>query len=151
MSNHACIILKAAGLMVQHEFKAAETLIYPGHLIEASAAGSSGIDACLRDNRASTVGAPVIVAIENDYLGGTKDTVYANGDIVYGRALTPGSEVQVRLAAAAAAVVFNDSLTRQGDGRVKKAAAADEIIGVALEAVDNSGGATDVFIRMRAR
>ncbi len=118
------------------------------HLTTAAAAGPSS---CLRDNRASTVGAPVIVAIENEYLGGTKDTVYANGDTVYGRALIPGSEFQGRLAAAAAAIVVNDSLTRDGDGMLKKAAAADEIVAIALEAVDNSAGGTQVFIHARAR
>lgn len=154
MSLHKCIIVKAAGLMVQHEFVAGEAGIYPGHLLEqtTAAAASAGPQTALRDNRASTVGGPVIVAIENPYLPpGTKDTVYASGDTVYGRAVVPGSEYQARLAPNAAAIVVNDSLTRDGDGMLKKAAAADEIVAVALEAVNNSAGGTQVFILVRAR
>jgi len=157
MSNHNSIITKGAGHALQFESKAAEAGIYPGMLVERSADGSF-----LKCNSNGT-SALNLVAIENSINGKDKDTVYANGETVYARALTPGMEVQVKLAASAAAVVYGDLLTCDGDGGVKKAVAFAQAGGdgavtlpsvplyKAIEAVDNSANAASaVFILAQA-
>ena len=141
------IITLARGAGIQREGKAGEAGIYPGHLLETSAA-----DTFLRLNNAASVGAPILVAVENMYLApGTKDTVYAVNDNVYAVAVTNGMQFQARIAAAAVAIVIGDQLVSDGDGGLKKAGAAEEVIAEALEAVDNSGGGSSVLIEVRAR
>lgn len=148
MSAENCIITKARGNGIQHEGKAGEAGIYPGHLLETSAARTF-----LRLNNAASVGAPILVALENMYLTpGTVDTVYAVNDNVYACAVSNGMEFQARLAPSAAAIVVGDQVVSDGDGGVKKAGAAEEVIGEALEAVDNSANAaTSVRLKIRAR
>jgi hypothetical protein len=155
MSAHNSIIILGAGRALQFEAKANEAGIYPGHLVERSSDTTF-----LRCNANGTAAAPLI-AIENSINGKDKDTVYANGETVYARALVPGMEVQVKVAPSASAIVYGDLLTPDGDGGVKKAVAASQLgSGVytytpasvsmfrAIEAVDNSANAaTSVFIK----
>jgi len=145
MSAHNSIIILGAGRALQFESKAAEAGIYPGMIVEQSADGSF-----LKSNvTGAGVDGPLLIAIENSINGKTKDDVYANGETVYARGLVTGMEVQVKLAAAATAVVYNDMLEINGDGGVTK-----RTVGVAkfraLEAVDNSAGGSAVFIKARA-
>lgn len=157
MSSQASIILLGAGRALQFESKAAEAGIYPGMIVERSADGSF-----LKCNANGTA-ALALIAIENSINGKDKDTVYANGETVYARALVPGMEVQVKVAASAAAIVYGDLLTPDGDGGVKKATAfsqsgttpfavtaASVPMFKAIEAIDNSGGGTAVFIKAQA-
>jgi hypothetical protein len=144
MSAHNSIIILGAGRALQFESKAGETNIFPGLFVEQSAANTF-----LRSNvTGAGVDGPLIIAIENSINGKDKDTVYANGETVYARALVTGMEVQCKLPASASAIVFNDMLEINGDGHVIK-----RNIGVAklraLEAVDNSAGASPVFIMAR--
>ena len=157
MSNHACIIILGAGHALQFESKAAEAGIYPGMLVEQSADGS------FLKNNANGTPTLNLIAIENSINGKDKDTVYANGETVYARAVAPGMIVQGKLAASAAAIAYGDILTGDGDGGLKKAVAASQLgtptfvvtpashpLYKAVEAVDNSGGATAVFIKVQA-
>lgn len=150
------IILLGAGRALQFEGKAAEAGIYPGMIVERTSATTFS-----KCNANGTVALPLI-AIENNINGKTKDDVYANGETVYARALVSGMEVQGKLAASADAIVFGDLLTPDGDGGLKKSVAASQsgttpfaVVNAsvsmfkALEAVDNSGGATAVFIKVQ--
>lgn len=157
MSTHNSIIIKGAGRAIQFEAKAAEAGIYPGHLVEASS------DTTFLRCNANGVDAEPLIVIENSINGKDKDTVYANGETVYARSLVPGMEVQAKLAPSAAAVVYGDLLTPDGDGGVKKAVAFSQLgtptfvvtpasvpMFKAIEAVDNSANAaTSVFIKVR--
>ncbi len=153
MSLHESIIILGAGKALQFEAKAAEAGIYPGHIVEESAAGSF-----LRCNSAGT-DALTLVAIENSINGKTKDDVYANGETVYARALVPGMIIQAKVAAAADAIVYGDKLELDGDGGVRKQTAIDQgppvveagvVKFIAKEAVDNSAGGAAVFIMAQA-
>jgi len=71
----------------------------------------------------------------------------------------PGEEVHALVAAAAPAIAIGDALESAGDGTVRKVVAraattsaqTNSIIGIALEAVDNSGGGTPVRIVMEVQ
>jgi hypothetical protein len=95
-------------------------------------------------------------AFENELAGKTITDQYAIGDQVLCMVCAPGAEVLMVLAASAAAIVIGDYLESAGDGTVRLGvadAATDTaqrraIVGMALEAVDNSGGGTEVFIKV---
>lgn len=72
--------------------------------------------------------------------GSPIDVPYANNDRLYYGALDPGAEFYALVAAGAAAIVKGDSLEFNG-GYLRKATTG-VVKAVALEAVDNSGGAS---------
>lgn len=141
MSNHNSIIVLGAGKALQFESKAAEAGIFPGHFVEQSADNSF-----LRSNvTGAGVDGPLMIAIENSINGKDKDTVYANGETVYARALVTGMIVQAKLPANAANIIYGDMLEINGDGMLIK-----RNLGVAklkaVEAINNSANGSSVFI-----
>lgn len=58
----------------------------------------------------------------------------------------PGYELNVLLAAGASAIVKGDLLESAGDGTLRKRSGTNDVVGVALAAVDNSGGGTVVSL-----
>jgi hypothetical protein len=121
--------------------------INPGYIIETRSDGK--FYACQNaDYKVSPV-----FACENEIFGRGITIAYAAGDNVLASSKEPGDRVNAKLAAAAAAIVVGDMLTSAGNGTLKKAAAtaagAASAVAVAEEAVNNSAGATEVFIEVR--
>lgn len=120
----------------------ANEVLSPGHLVELLSTGK------VQKADVVTGELPVSVAFEQEYLGKEITVAYAAEDtVVY---ITPvrGGVVYVRVPASAAAIVIGDRLEAATGGVVQKLASG-VAVGIALEAVDNSGGGSEAFIRMR--
>lgn len=126
--------------MIQNE-ASCSAAVSPGHIVEFT--GTTQV------RKQATAKKKTLLRIVtcNLFLGGDKDTAYAAGDNVYFSSLKPGDQAQVRIPAAAAAIVRGDQLELSGDGTMRKltdgAALAE-----ATEAVDNSAGGTEAFINI---
>ena len=144
--GYKTVILKGRGIRKE---ALAGGVIQPGDLIFLNSAGKY-----LRHATAGGKCGPVF-AVEQEMFGKGIGTNYANLEQVEAEAVQSGAEVQVNIAAAAAAIVVGDLLSSAGDGTLKKAVAfsqlgtptfvvtaADNPIARAMEALDNSGGAT---------
>lgn len=87
------------------------------------------------------------VVLENEYEGTGITTSYAAGDNVNYGVFPRGSEVLLRLPAAAPAVAVGKALTPKVDGTVQLATIGlHHVVATAIQAVDNSVGGTEVFI-----
>ena len=130
---------------------AAATVIAPGHLIEELAAGT------VQEHSTAAANAQKLVALTDLCVAGTIDDVYAVGTVVRYGAFHSGQKCFLRVAAAATAILKGAALESDGDGTVRTATAdaatdttqRDAIVAYAFEAVDNSGGGTEVFIEVR--
>lgn len=140
-SKSETIFLK--GLQVQKEGQASAALS-PGHLVERGGSKIFQVQAT-----AKAACSPMF-AVENDLLGKEITDAYAANDNVVVAFALPGAEINARLAASASAIVANDALEATGDGTVRKFTDG-VIIGHALEAVNNSSGSTEVFIKMEVK
>lgn len=137
--------------------------ITPGHLVKLNSAGkyvvhptakAQAVPAFAFENELKSHesnGAPIA--------GSPIDVAYANNDRLYYGVCDAGAEVYALLAAGAAAIVKGDLLESAGDGTLRKLTAGSQLtsgnytytvggvaIAEALEAVDNSGGASPARI-----
>ncbi len=143
----ATIKLKGTGVSKEYDAGGA---INPGYLVALAADGD--VDA----HGGAGLNAMRCFALENELVGDGVGDAYAAGERVKCWFPAPGSEVLAVLAASAAAIVIGDFLESDGDGtlRIATADAATDtaqrvgIVGQAIEAVDNSGGGTEVFIQV---
>lgn len=107
-------ILLKGDLGRRHEEYVAVGILSPGHAVK--------FDSNRKVLKESVYGASgLAVAKENALLGGTTATAYAVGDVVPVHHPLPGDELNIRLPAAAAAVVIGDKLVHNGDGCLVKA------------------------------
>lgn len=126
--------------------------ITPGHLVQRSS-GSYVVHATAAGN------ALPAFAKEDSDAGQTISDDYASGDRVRLLVCRTGDEVHALVAAGAAAIADGDALESAGDGTLRvvatEAATADTqrdgIVAYAREAVDNSGGAEAVRIKVEVR
>lgn len=148
--------IQLKGQPIRKEGVASE-IMSPGHFVVS--------DPSDKDNAGSLAfpavagGAAQGVVYENEIEGQTITDAYAaNDNVLYG-VFPKGSEVLGRVAAGAAAIAKGDPLIVQTDGTVitnggnALTGAAETVlinhtVGIALEAVDNSGGGSEVFIKM---
>jgi hypothetical protein len=86
------------------------------------------------------------VVTENDMMGKTINDAYAVGDFVTTHIPKSGDVVQFRIPAGAAAITKSDLLKRDATGCLITGGVAADAVVEAEESVDNSGGATEVFI-----
>ena len=119
---------------------AAGGTIKPGHLVELDSSGDFIVQATLGKDCQRTF------ALENDLIGDGVTDAYLITEQVQAGAFKRGEVVHAKLAAAAAAIVIGDQLEAAADGTLK-IFAAGTAIPTALEAVDNSGGGSEVFIK----
>lgn len=117
----------------------------PGHFMRRRSDGKVE-----KNGTADVIIAPLI-AIENEIFGNGVTTAYASGDNVLMLHLERGAVVNAKLAAAAAAIVIGDPISVSNDGTVKKGASEAVSIATAEEAVDNSAGGAETFIRIRIK
>lgn len=87
------------------------------------------------------------VAREADIFGKSIDDAYAKDDTVLYNEFRKG-DMFYGFLAAAGKVVVGDQLASNEDGSFKLATADDAIIAVATEAVDNTGGASQVRLKV---
>jgi len=132
--------------------------ITPGHLVKRSAANTVVVHATASGD------AQKLFALEEDLIGGSIDTAYAQNDQCYLSSCRSGDEVFALLPASATAVTVGMPLCSNGDGCLKKHVAdtvdttltdttdqtiyGDQIVAYALEAVDNSSGAAVARIQV---
>lgn len=129
----------------------------PGHLLQRDSANKVLVHATLG------IKPELLIAFEDVLQGRTIDDAYAVADPVQCLRLVSGDQVLLRVAAAAPAIAINDKLCAAADGTVKKRTGTVDvytdagagvstfvseqyIVAVADVAVDNSAGATEVFV-----
>lgn len=143
MSQNVQVIALCSGLAgapIVNERLAGVVGIIPGILVRESA-GNVIINA--------TAGkGPALFALPNLPVSGSIDTAYANGVTVQYGAFTTGQEVNALVAAGTAAIADGAPLTCHTDGTLITGTDANAIA-YAMEAVDNSGGATTARIKVR--
>jgi hypothetical protein len=116
MSSANKIILK--GMPEEYdEVPAGNGLIKPGHLTEIY--NVAGVKTC-RKHSVYGGATDCRIAIEDSLQGKTVDEAYSTNDPVRQYILEPGDVAQMRLPAAAVAVVFGDKLISNGDGTLIK-------------------------------
>lgn len=143
------ILLKGRDKVTRKEY-AAGTAINPGYLLALAADGDVDPHAGAGLNQSS------MFAFENELEGSGITHAYVVGEQVLCMVCAPGVEVLAVLAANALAIVIGDYLESDGDGtlRIATADAATDtaqrrsIVGMALEAVDNSAVGVEAFIKM---
>jgi hypothetical protein len=137
MSKSKSDTITLAGNPVHREAKAAAAIM-PGNLLELTSAGLVQVGA--------TANAIVrkAVALENEMLGKSIEDAYATNDIVRYGVFSTGQRVRLKVVAGGAAIVIGDKLSSGLAGGVQKG--TTNVVAFALEAVDNSAGATQVFI-----
>lgn len=123
----------------------ANAAINPGHFCRRRSDGKVE-----KQGTADVLIAPLI-AIENEIFGKGVLDAYAAGDNVLLVHVEGGGVVNAKVAAAAPAIVIGDPISVAADGTVKKAASEGVAIATTEEAVDNSGGASETFIRIRIK
>lgn len=124
------------------EAPVAET-ITPGHLCDLDSSGK-----LIKHATAAGKVAPLRVAVENDFFGKGIDDAWAVDDQGLWQELDTGCEFMALVAAAAPAIGKGDMVESAGNGTVRKTTTLANAIGKAKEAVDNSGGAAAVRLRV---
>lgn len=126
----------------RHKEFLANAAFSPGHIVELMSTG------LVRLNTVVTKTIPRLIALEKEYDGkGITDAYAANDQAIIG-VFGPGDEVTLRVAAAATAIVVGDRLITITGGTVGKIVTATDVnFAIALEAVDNSAGGSEAFIR----
>lgn len=141
------ILIKGRGIRKE---ALAAAIITPGYLIERIAAGT------FQKHAGAGLNTSPLFAEENELFGKGIDDDYPAGDQVLAQFCVPGCEINAVLAANAAAIVIGDFLESAGDGTLRIATAdvatdtaqREAMVAVALEAVDNSAGGTEVRIKV---
>ena len=145
-------LIAMAGAGIHDErIAAAASAIKPGHLIEITTADE------VQEHSTAAANAAKLIALTNLANSSDIDTAYTVGESVRFACYGSGQEVVLRLAAAATAVTIGAALESDGNGTVRiltTDAATDDtqrdsVVAYALEAVDNSGGASEVLIKAR--
>lgn len=134
-------VIELYGMGLQLEEIVTDAAITPGMLVTRTATGIRP------HNVASGVASPQF-AIENGAVGKGIDDDYAIGDQCIFKAFAVGSAVYALAHAGGAAIAAGAMLMSAGDGTLELASTDDTAIAQALEAIDNSGGATPVRIRV---
>jgi hypothetical protein len=120
----------------------AHAALSPGHFLEVLSTGK------VQKRATANIAYQPMVALENDQEGKTLTDAYAANDVVNYIVAARGTVLQARLPAAAGAIVIGDALMLSNDGTVIKRTSTNHAIAYALEAVDNSGGGSEVFIQV---
>lgn len=129
----------------------AATVITPGHLVQRDGAGAIEVHDTAQGRAAA------LFAIENLGNAGVIDDDYAIGQTTHFYAAQPGDHINGLVLNGTAAIAEGAALASAGDGTlITVVDTADAkpldgvVVGYALEAVDNSGGASPVRIKMEA-
>lgn len=116
--------------------------VFPGYLVTLNGSGEIALQAAVLEPR-------IAVVVEDDMKGKTIVDSYGVDERTSYKVPRRGDLLNAKVAAGAAAIVVGDALASAGDGTVAKHGgnvATQTVIGFADEAVDNSGGAEEVFL-----
>lgn len=142
--NPHTIVLEGELKQRHLEYPAAAALS-PGHILNVTSAGK-----VQKHGTADQTYAKLIAKEDVLFNGRTINDAYALDELVMVHQATAGDLVYARIPAAAVAIVKGDRLKTNGAGcLIKSTTAGDPLWGYAEEAVDNSAGGTEVFIRCR--
>ncbi len=132
MGSQKTVMLEGGDKFLRLE-RVAAAAITPGHLVELTSA-----DKVQKHSTAAGFTAKMF-AVEDELQGKTIDQEYASASRVQFNVCPPGCIVNA-LIADGEDIAIGDKLVSNGDGTLKEAdsAATDEIVGVAMEAVDMS-------------
>src|SRR5690348_15803911 len=106
------IVLQASNPSECHEEALANAALSPGHMLEMMSTGK------VRKVATADLAYPLIVAKEDYFHGGLITTAYAADDNIPMHRCLPGDKVQLRVAAAAAAIVKGDRLAAAAGGTI---------------------------------
>jgi len=135
------ITLKINGVAPIRKEAVAAGTIKPGYIVDRDSANKFAA------RSSADLAGPTYIAVENDVIGDGIDDDYSAGDQVQVNVFRPGDEVFMLVAAGHAAIALGDLLQSADDGTVKALASGVNAFR-ALEAVDNSGGATEARIKV---
>jgi hypothetical protein len=137
----ATIILKGSDYAYEQYEHPAGGTIRPGHLVMLNAAGAVVVHGTLGAVAEKTF------AVEDDAQGRGIDDNYSSGQPVRYGCCSPGVKVYA-LIATAQTIVIGDKLESNGDGTLKKQAAAGITLAVALEAVTTTASVARCEVRI---
>lgn len=140
LTSPQTIALKGNYIPMERKANAA---LSPGHLLNINSSNKF-------IKQAVAAKKPITMfALEKDYDAKEITVAYASDDTVKAGIFGAGHEVYARLAAAATAVVIGTHLESAGDGTLRVVTAdSSTAIAIALEAVDNSAGGSEAFVRV---
>ena len=138
--NPETILLKGMPMIKEGQ---TDEKLSPGHVVEFG-----GTKEIQKQATAQQANARKAIALENDLEGKTINDEYAVDALVKYALCYSGCEMYVRVAAAAPAIVKNDKLELKGDGTVRKQTNNGVTFAYALEALDNSTGTKETFIKV---
>lgn len=136
------LLTATSGAPIMNEAVADTANILPGMLVVETATGVA------ENTTAADATAPILFADTNPCNGGTIDDVYPVGDLVRFGAYHAGQEVNAVVSAGTAAIAKGAAVESDGAGGLQTRTTG-RIIGYALEAVDNSGGAEPARLPIR--
>lgn len=136
-TNKNTIALKGDILQRVTKEAVASAAIAPGNIATLNASGE-----ILKETSAATP--RLLVVLEQNWTGGTIQDAFAAADTVVYKNVTPGDEVNLRVASGTAVITAGDKVEVLAGGVVTQS--SGKIIGYALETLDNSGGASDEFL-----
>lgn len=135
MAKRKIVLLARAGNVLQSEEGAAASAITPGMLVVRNSSGNW----IPHGTAAEAAGVPRDFAMERDEMGKDMDTAYAVGDRVKVAHLCAGERVNA-LIANGVNVAIGAKLESAGNGTLR-AVTTGQVLGIALEAVNNTSGA----------
>lgn len=122
------------GVGIQNEAAVTDAAITPGMLVTRTATG-------IRPHNVAGGAAAPAFAVENELIGGGIDDDYAIGENAIYRTFVQGSGVNALLAPSQT-IAVGALLQSNGDGKLIVAAAADNVVAQAVEAVTTGVGVT---------
>lgn len=135
-----CILV--AGCPKQFEAIAGEAGITPGMLLEITSEGK-----VVSHNSAAALRGPLRIAREAEYIGGSIDDTYDDGDTVPFYVMNPGDRFYALLQAGED-VAIGAALQSAADGTFEAQTSTNPTRAFALEAVDNNPGTGGAAVRI---
>lgn len=120
----------------------AAAAVSPGHVVELKSDGEFQKQSTAKKHTL------LRVVTENDLVGKTINDAYAADDQLYMHIAKPGDVVQLKVPAAASALVKGDRVELASGGCVRKWTDGTPVGEVEL-AVDNSAGGAEAFVKVR--
>ena len=138
----SCNVIVQTGKGVLDNALGAAAALSPGHLIERTSSSTYQ-----KHSTAAGNAIPCVALDQRELNKGTTDA-YAQNDKVKAYFPERGSQVYLRVAAGCASIAQGAFVESAGDGTVRTLSGSnpETIVAQANEAVDNSGGASEVFI-----
>lgn len=136
------IVLKGDLGRRREEYPAAAAL-KPGHFLEGTSTGK------VQKNATAGADRPLMIAVEDSYQGKTINDAYAADDVVHVHLAQKGDVLYGRVAAGLAALAIAAVVKLQNDGTVIPQGGTGKVIATVEEAVDNSAGVTEAFVKLR--